>query len=289
MCWPLIIKRKTIVTKLVPIGSDHVVAWAPIPEGGTLLSVTGELHIIGAEASDTDQLAGYGFSGELVPILDPDTQVDINVLWDQMVTKPIQPTTAAGTAGVDADWDSSDTAPDTEPGEVDLNDLLGLMDPTKQIFSPRLEWLSFAKGAPIATVAGTPDTYTPRDYKTFNSSRKLMAPGPSYAMLAVSSPSLDNEQVTENIEVGASPWGIMENIHLAMQQLLIQNIGLTEATAESPYDQISTLVAEWMAPDIINPSATLLDPQAYTAFCIADWVIEVDGTSIPNVLDANNG
>lgn len=285
----MIVKRKTVVTKLVSAGTDQVVAWAPIPDGGKLLSVQGELHIIGAEGSAVNQLSGYGFSGEVVPIRDPDSAQDINSLWDQMVTKPVQVSVAAGANSVDADWDTSDGAPDTEPGEVDVNQLLGLLESTREIFAPRLEWMSFAKGAPIPVVAGSPDTYTPRDFKTFRSTKKMMIEGASYAMLAVSSPSLDNEQVQENIEIGSEPWGIMENIHLAMQQLLIQSLGMTETGNTEPYDTITTLIHEWLAPDIINPSTTLLDPQVFTAFCIADWVFDIPGSSIPNTLEAHAG
>lgn len=285
----MIIKRKTVVTKLVPVGSDHVVAWAPIPDGGKLLSVTAELHIVGAEAAPTNQLSAYGVSAELVPVKDPDSALALDVLWDNLVTKPIQPTLTAGQEQLDYDWDTADATPDTEPGEVDLNDMLGLLDPTSEIFAPHLEWMSFAKGNPIATAAGTPDTYTPRDFKRIRSSRRLVADGPSYAMIAVSSPSLDNDEISKSTDTSQNFWAIMENVHNVMNDMWRMQTGLTETGAESPYDTISLVMGDWIAPDMINPSTSLLDPMQYTAFCIADWVIEAPDTSIPNVLDANNG
>lgn len=260
-----------------------------MPDGSKLLAVRGELHVVGAEAAPTNQLSAYGFSGEVIPIVDPDGGIDINTLWDNMVTKPIQMSETAGVSTVDFDFDTTDPTPDTEPGEVDTNDMFGLLDPTKEIFAPHLEWMSFAKGAPIATTAGTPDTYTPRDYKTFNSTRRLMADGPSYAMLAVSSPSLDNSDTTELTETPASAWGIMENVEMAMDQMLLMQTGIVEAGAESPYVDITTIIGDWLAPDMINPSSSLLDPMQHTVFCIADWIIDVPNSGIPNVLDANNG
>lgn len=245
--------------------------------------------MIGAEAAPTNQLAAYGFSGELIPIRDPDSVIDVNTLWDQMVTKPVQPTQTAATSVVDFDWDTADSGPDTEPGEVDVNDLLGLLDPTTQIMAPTLEWMSFAKQFPRAVVAGSPDTYTPADFKRFRSTRNLVAKGPSYAMMAVSSPDLDNDDTTEDVVIGASHWAIMENIHNAINDMWKMQTGATESGAEAPYDIISQIIGEWIAPNMIDPVSTLLDPMQYTVFCITDFVLDVPNAAIPNVLDANNG
>lgn len=266
-----------------------MVAWAPIPDGAKLLSVTGELHVIGSEAAPTNQLSAYGFSGELVPVIDPDGSIDINTLWDNMVTKPVDPTTTASTTMLEFDFDTGQTDPDVEPGDIDLQDLTGLLDPTKQIFSPHIEWMSFAKGAPIATAAGTPDTYTPRSYKTFRSMRTLEAEGASYALLAVSSPLLGDEQTGENIESTPKAWAIMENIRNVMEDLWKMQVGMVEAGAESPYAEGVSFIAELLAPKMINPASTLLDPMQLTVFCMADWVLEFPGNSIPNTLDAKSG
>lgn len=266
-----------------------MVAWCPVPDGARLLGVQGELHVIGAEAAPTNQLSAYGFSGELIPIPDPDGSIDINTLWDNMVTKPVEPTTTAATSVVDFDFDTANTDPDTEPGKIDLNDLLGLLDPTKQIMSPHLEWMSFAKGNPISVGAATPDTYTPRSFKTFRSSRTLIAEGSSYAMLAVSSPNLDDDQTTESTEANSKAWAIYENIKNVMNDFWKMQTGLTEAGAESPYDTVTTILTELLSPKMINPVSSLLDPMQYTAFCVADWLIDIPDKSIPNVLDANAG
>lgn len=225
----------------------------------------------------------------MVPIVDPDSAIDINTLWDNMVTKPVVPTQAAATSTVDFDWDTADAGPDTEPGEVDVNELLGLLDPTKQIFPPTLEWMSFAKGNPISVAAATPDTYTPRSFKTFRSTRRLRGDGSSYALLAVSSPSLDREQVTETIDASASAWAILENIKNVMNDMWKAQVGLMDVGAEGPYSDISAKIADLVAPAPINPSASLLDPMQYTCFCIADWVLEIPDTTIPSTLDANAG
>lgn len=234
-------------------------------------------------------LTAYGFSGELVPVKDPDSAIDVNTLWDNMVTKPIQPTAVATTSAVDFDWDTADTAPDTEPGEIDLNDLFNLVDDTKEIMAPQLEWMSSAKGFPRSIAAGTPDTYTPSSFKTFRSSRRLTADCPSYALLAISSPSLDNQSVTHNTLSGVASWAVMENIKNVMNDMWKMQTGLTEGSAERPYDFISATIGDWLSPNMIDPSSTLLDPMQYTAFCIADWIFDVPDTGIPRVLDAKNG
>ena len=144
----MLIIRNTTTLGVVPAGTDKVAAWAEIPGGGKLVSVAGELHVVGSEGQPIDKFNAFGFSGELVPLMDPDTSVSLDSLWDQMVTKPVEPTISANTSAVDWDFDTADTAPDVEPGEVDMNDLTGLLDPTKSIIPPTIEWMSVAKGTP---------------------------------------------------------------------------------------------------------------------------------------------
>lgn len=257
--------------------------------GGRLKSVTGELHVIGAEAQDIDLFAAYGFSGELVPVMDADGALDINVLWDNMVAKPVQPTSTAATDVVDWDTDGpAQTGPDVEPGEVDMKDITGLLDVNKALFQPRIEWMSFAKGAPVSVAAGTPDTYTPRSYKTFQSRRVLKADMPSYALLAVSSPSLDNEQTTKTIINTAANWGVLENLRSIMQDFWRINTGMIEATAESPYDVASARIADLVSPDMINPATTLVAPQAFTVMCHCTWLLEMPDSQVSGVIAAQN-
>lgn len=283
----MLVIRNTTTVDTVPAGQDKVAAWAPIPQGGKLISVAGEVHVIGTEGRPVNKFAAYGWSGELVPIMDPDTSIGLNTLWDNMVVKPVEPTTSAGNSTVDWDFETANQEPDVEPGEVDIVDLTGLVDPTKSIMDPQIEWLSAAKGTPIAVFGATPDTYTPRSYKTFRSSRGLVADMPSYALLAFSSPLLGDTQSSVSTPSTIKKWAILENLRNVMEDFWRINTGMIEAGAEDPYSLISTNVANLVAPDMVDPS-DLMDPQTYTFMCRATWVLEFPGSSIPNTLEGNN-
>jgi len=283
----VIVIRNTTSLGTVGVGADTVCAVAPMAAGAKLISVVGELHVIGAEAAPIDQFAAYGFSGEVIPVMDPDSAEDINALWDKMVTKTVLPTILAGTPTLEFDFDTADVSPDVEPGEVDMHDLTGMLDPTNQIIAPVIEWMSSAKGTPMAVVAGTPDTYTPRSYKTFRSMRKVVADMSSFACLAISSPSLDVKGTSFQTPATPQHWAILENLRNVMQDFWRINAGMIEAGAESPYAEISTQIGNLVAPEMVE-AAVRLDPMLFVFMCRATWTIEFDPLSIPNTLDANN-
>lgn len=282
--------RNTTMSKNISGGSDGVVAWTPVPAGGRLLGVQGELHIIGPEAARVDNFHAFGFSGELVPVNDPDTGVGIDTLWDEMVTKTAVATEAYGTSGitVDYDWDTADTDPDVEPGEVDVNDLTGLLDATREIFPPRIEWMSAAKGNPMSVAAGTPDTYTPRAFKQFRSSRKMVAAQPSYAMLALSAPALDRNIASASTMGTVKDWAILENLRNVMDDFWRINTGMIESGAESPYDFISKAVGDLVSPTMVQPATPLMVSASVTFMCQATWFLDFPGTSVPGTLEGSN-
>lgn len=266
--------------------SDIVVASAPIPQGGSLVGVSGELHMIGVEGASIQQISSYGFGGEVVPVVDPEATVNVEALWDTLVPKAIDPTIVAATTVIDVDWDDQDTTPQIEQGEVEMNQLLGIAEVNKQIFTPRLEYMSWANSPQGGWVAGTPDVWNPSDFKTFASSRKINADLPSYAMLAVTSPLTDDEETSESTISGAQEWAMLENLRSIMEDMWRINVGLVEAGAESPYAEVSALIEELVAPSIIQPAAAKLIAQTYTVFCRARWIIDMPDSSVPRVLKA---
>lgn len=283
----MLVVRKTTFAQVIAAGTDEVIASCPLVGGAKVKTVTGELHVLGPESTEADNFFAYGISGELVPIMDPDATIDLNALWDQMVVKPNNPSTTAGGQAIDWDFDSADADPDVEVGLADINDLAGQLDPNTSIIPPTIEWLSAAKGTPFGVIAGTPDSYTPRSFKTFRG-RPVMADGPSHALIAFSAPSLDETQTAIEALTGTpTKWSILENLRNVMQDFWRINVGMIEAGAESPYADISTAVANLVAPDS-SADAGMLVPLAWRVLCLCTWVIDFPGSEVPTVLDGNN-
>lgn len=276
--------------------NDEVVAFAPMPEGAKLLNVHGELHVIGREQQSTRLFTGYGFGGELVPDpMDDDAALSLETLWDRYVTKTVVATEAHSTTMLDWDWNTSDGEPFLEPGEMDINDVLGLGMATKKIFDPRLEILSFAKGGPQAhAIVGdhtADDTYTPRDFKTFNSNNRLVADENSWAMLAVAAPNFERRQTVKNNfgSTGARDWAILSNLRNVLGDFWKINVGMIESGAESPYDIVSSAIQELVTPLMIDndiDNSTMFQDLSWIYVCKSQWTIDYPSDSIPNKIDA---
>lgn len=268
----------------VASNTDVVCGAAPVPRGGKLLGMSGELHMIGPEGNNLTEVCGFGFSAEMVPLMDVEDQVDLNTTWDRMVVKTAVMTQAAATDRIDDDWDDVDSTPFIEPGEIDINKLTGLMQATKAIIDPRMEFVSWATSQG-GWVAGSPDVYNPSRYKRFSSKRVLIAEQHSVAMCAVTSPVFDQEQTAQN-NLSATSYHFLENLEAAMEDMWKMQIGQTEPGAESPYDQAVAAIGGAIAPSIVQPAAALLVSQTWTFFCKSRWTISVPGSSLPNVIEA---
>jgi len=279
---------RTIGARAVASNTDRVLLAMPIPKGGVLESVQGELHIL---ASTEDQpiakIMAYGITGEMVPIVAADGPTEYQDIWDNVVIKALDPTQSAGTIRLDFDWDTAVTSPAVEPGEIDTDRLLGMTQGQKTFLGPTLEWISWAKNRQGGYTAGTPDDWQPSDFKTFRSRKRLVADGPSAALIAVSSPSLDDlrEEAAHLSPATESQWYMMQNMRDTMNEVGKFQAGLSELTAETPGLDASALIEELIAPSMLDENTTIYLATGWIAFASATWVIDFPNSSIPNTLD----
>lgn len=283
----MMVIARTHVAQSIGTNADVVMGGMPIPTGGKLLSVQGELHIIAAnEDQPVIGFNGYGFGGELVPIVESDVADDYQEIWNNVVVKASNLTTTAGTNNLDFDWDTADSGPAIEPGEVDVDALLGLTQGQKTFIEPRMNWVSWAKNRQGGFIAGTPDDWQPSDFKTFRSKRRLTADVPSAAILAVSNPLFDtviaaSADLTPANEGG---WYMLQNMRDTMRELGKFQAGLSDTGAESPGADASALIETIIAKSLVTDAALFLDI-AWIAMCSATWVIDYPDDSIPRTLD----
>lgn len=280
--------RRTIAGRDVAVGSDEPVAWTPLAEGSTLVSVVGTLHVIGPEAIPINLFNAYGVSAYVMPVIEPEATAVAKSVWDTMVPKAQELTTVAASEGIDYDWDTADAGPAIEPGELNPSALLGIGDDvTKEIMPPRLEFVTWANSRQGGWVAGSPDVFNPSDLKTFRATRRLTADRPSMAMIAVSSPSMTDVAVAMNAFgiSGAAPWGMMENLREVIKFAMMQQLGMTEAGAESPFSDMALFIQTLIAPDMSDESSTLFNSNIWRVMCEVIWTIDLPGSSIPNTLD----
>lgn len=266
-----------------------MVAWAPLPPGGSLRSVTGEIHVIGSEAKTIITTGAWGFSGRVEPVVDPDGSLAMDTFWDNMVSKPGDTTTAQDTNTLDYDFDTTDGGADVEIGQVDVQEVSGFPDQGSDIFRGNINLLSFAQ-AGKGWAAGSPDTYVPTDIKTFRSTKTIGAGKlPAYAMLAFSSPGIDDEEVSHTMLGGADSsrdWAMLSNLRNVMEDFWRINTGMVESGAESPYAIASSRIEDLSAPKLVQPTTDILTEDTYTVLCRALWVLDFPDSMVKGVIDA---
>lgn len=279
--------RKTTAALSVAVGADEVLAWAPLPTGAKLLSVSGEINIVGPESLAISKFAAYGFSGYVIPVVDPTAALALKTTWDTMVVKNQVPTPQAATATIDYEWDIADTNEVIQPGRGTFEGITGMgAEKSKEIFRPRIEWMSFAK-RPVGFVAGTPDTYQPISHKTMRSQMKITAEEPSYAMLAITNPALTEVEETPLTDGNVGLWGMGMHLKEMIRDFWRIQAGLIEAGAESPYADATTYIQELVAPDMLDESTTLYgNTAALTAHVDVTWVLEFPDGDPVNTLSA---
>lgn len=283
--------RKTVVAGNAGANSDRVMAFSPVPPGGKVISITGELHVIGTQDTSTLTFSAYGVSGNLIPVIDPDGAIDLNTMWDNMVIKPALVTQAAATVTYDWDWDSTNGEADVAIAEMDLHALSGMANPNKELMKPHVEWLSWPKGPQAGWTAGSPDTFFPTDFKRFKIRPNVVAEKiPHYAMLAFSSPfMIGNEAVTSTVMELASDWALLANVKNVMQDFWRINAGMVEATAENPYAQAAESIQDLVAPAIIQPAADVIFARTYNFLCASTFLLEFEADMVPKTLKADAG
>jgi hypothetical protein len=273
----------------VAANSDVVLGGMPIPTGGRLINVSGELHLITAnEDQPLQSFYAYGFAGEVVPIVESDVADDYQEIWNNVVVKASTLTTSAGNNNLDFDWDTADSSPTIEPGELDVDALLGMTQGSKEIFAPRIEWISWAKNRQGGFVAGTPDDWQPSDFKTFRSARPIVAEVPSAAMLTISNPNLDQviSAAADLTPASEAQWYMLQNMEDTMKEVGKFQAGLSEIGAETPGDIASILLQTIVAKAPVTDTG-LFRENAWTAMCSATWILEFPDDSIPNTLDGS--
>lgn len=277
--------RKTAGALAVAVGADEVLGWCPMPTGAKLLSVTGALHVVKAENAAIAQFQAYGFSGYVVPVVDPTSSLSLKATWDTMVVKQGAFDVDTGAGGIDYEWDVVDTNEVVQPGRGRAEIASGFgMEKSKVIFEPKIEWLSSAKRF-AGHVPGTPDAWQPLDYKRFRSQMKITASEPSYALIAVSNPALTEVNTAPVTDGTTELWGMGMHLREILQDFWKVNAGLIEVGAESPYADASTYIQELVAPNVLDESTTLFDDSdPMTAFMECTWIMDFpDGDSVTTI------
>jgi len=265
----------------VASNTDKVVSGYPLPQDGVLNNVHLEVHMIGPEGETWQTMSMYGMSGFVIPVLDPDGGDTFDQIWDAQIPKDV----AMTAGGFDIDTDATDTEPEWEIGTPDVSAIMDLVagNPT-EIFRRR-KFLTVANsGVERAIIDAGADLKLATDFFKTDIRRRVRVPAPSVVLFGVSSP----DTLITSTQVDAIPteaeWSLLQYLEVALEQAFMSMVGLTEAGAESPYEESMAFIAQLVEDTVFEQTAASFVPTAWRVFTISTYDISVPGNIALGVL-----
>ncbi len=270
------IRRKTYFMRSVTAGFDKVIGAAFIPPEGVLHAISGRIHVVAQTAMPLAQGAMFGLSGWMAEGFDPDTSDSVDDIYDRYVPKDEDTSSAAATDQVDLDTTTAVTASEFEPGEPTVENMIGLA-PAGQFWDQEV-LLSFAnsKGGFDKTAEDFFPTFL---WDPFVVKPRMVAETQAVAMLSIANPAQDDSTATiMTSPSGSAEWVAIQYIDDVVEAAWKQLVGLTEATAESPYGNLALFLENLVEPTVVEESAGAFVSQVYRCWAALHWDYSVPGS-----------
>ncbi len=263
---------KRLESVLCLAGSDTVVASLPLPSGSRINDISIDLRAHRTAAIGLNQLTLFAVEGWIIPILDPDAEVSVQTLWDQLVPKDTDVET------VDLDTGAADATPFYEPGEPDFSDMLEVGLRPERIYHAnqmltvqRDSFLTFQDNQTPFDVLWLPGaTMRIRIRKNFAVQQ------PAMLMFAFANPSLDDTTGVVTTSPAEAEWGQLKYVGHVLERALLHVFGVTEAGAETPWEEATALLKKHLEPDVFEDSGGTFDAASFrvTAKSMFDHSVE---------------
>lgn len=200
----------------------------------------------------TNVVTQYALEAWVLPIDDPDATADFDDVWDTLVPKDTDVQT------LDLDAESVDTAIFYEPGEADWGAVFDVGIRPMRLWHHR-NTLSVMNTKGVKFV----DSQTPFEPKwqpgdTFSYQRRepIKISQPSVFLIGCGVPAGDDTTNVVELPLGENEWPrvkyLGDTLILALQEVL----GLTEAGAETPWEEAADLLQRHLDPDVMETDAS---------------------------------
>lgn len=257
---------------LVPAGGDQVAVHYPMPSSSRMNSVKLNQHLMWVSGTISILHAVlYGVDGFVIPMIDGDSAINIDTMWDNQVPKDVDQSAGA----FDLDTGTTDTSPAFEVGELDLNSLFNLttLEP-KEVFRRR-GMVTYAKSPTGYDRAG--EDYHPIETYSTTIGKKVGTPFPAIWMLGLSSPSLDDTTATVPTAPTEVQWGQLQYLTMTLRQAFIDILGLVEAGAETPWAEAAAFIAQLLESAAFEESAAHFSSGSIMCYTQATFDMTVPG------------
>lgn len=258
-------------SRTVVAGTDMVVVGLSLPSGSVVHDVNFEVHMQSGTIHTFADAAMYAIEAWIIPVLDPDSGSQMDVVFDRLVPKDTD------TETIDLDTASSITTPFFEPGEPDFSDLMDVGLRPERIYS-RSTLLTMVNGS-IFTFQ---DNQTPfaiewiaGDVVRVRIKKRYRVDQPSLLVMAVASPSLDDTTTTPPTMLAEDQWGQAKYVGHVLERALLHLFGVVETGAETPWEEATALLKLMLEPDVFELDAGTFVPATWNVVArgIVDWSV----------------
>ncbi len=254
-------------------GTDGVMASFAMPSDAVAHSLRGYVNVEGTTLLTAQEIAMCAIEVHVIPVLDPDAATVPDTLWDQLVVKD-SPITI-----LDLDTGDPNTPPMFEPGESAFARVfdVGLL-PRRLMHQHRM--YSLGNGS----LFQNQDNQTPFAVEWIPGGQFRVNVGgfrvsqPSYVMVGIGAPSMDRTTVTTPGVASEADWPRLKYLELVLEQALISLMGLTEAGAETPWDEATTLLKAHLDPEVFESDGDQFQGNTWTCFGEMQLDFSVPGT-----------
>lgn len=250
---------------LVATATDRVFLGMSLPSDSVLHDVSAIVSVVANGPAPLGAAHLYAVEGYILPVPDPDGVASYDDLFNLLVPKDTEAEV------IDLNTLSADTTPFYEPGEPDLTGIFDVGVQPQRIFK-REKLLTAATGA--LSVGRDPESpfayeYLPGDMFRIRVKKRYRVRQPSVVVFALASPALDDTTATGDGHLLEAEWPQVKYIGNVMERALLHLFGLTEAGAETPWEEAIKLLKKHLEPDPFEESAT--------NFVSPTWIVTCKG------------
>lgn len=260
---------------LIGTNVDTVFQAIDVPAGCTLKNVHIKLSVIGSFlAREREQAWGYGIAAYFLPVEDPDTRVSYDTLWDRFVPK------YTDVDIIDLDTTTGAATPFWEPGEASFEDVYDMGNQPLKTFG-RKKLLNFGDvGSAGFRFQPSETPFEPQwfgaDVVHIRMNRSMKTKGPMVWAVAFAAPAFD-DTVTAFAQLGENQWGQIQYAEATLERSLIDQLVLVEAGAETPFEEASDTMRQYLAPNVFELTAGSFVTESCILFGTTSWELDVPG------------
>lgn len=238
---------------------DQVLCGWSLPSDTVIHDFRAKIDLIGTVDKAVSAMIAYALEAWILPVIDPDTPVTLDGIVDALVPKDTDVQT------MDLDTAAADTTPFWEPGEADWSSVLDIgLQPERIWHSHKFQTVA-TPGVHIHQDNQTPfsTVWLPIAQERVHVRRRLRVRQPSVLVLACSAPSLDDTTATLLSQLVENEWGRIKYMGDMLKQAHMDLLGITEAGAETPWEDATDLLQKHLLPDMVEETADSFETNAW--------------------------